>query len=306
MTKPAKSVLKKYNVDYAKDTEFSAFARLLQSKWRKKKKYPEQKGKYGNYMTIDYAKETKANFLTDRIGALVQYEVYKAKMEGRMISEPRIWNNMLSSQTLCFNLFGELHYDLKLATKFFQKLFPGKIKEVKEVKFEYSPGRGDRNYTGDRSAFDVFIEYTNKKRKRGFIGIEVKYAENMKGNKKKAADTFKSHRSCYLPIAKDAGIFPKSTIDILKESPLQQIWRDHLLAFATRKDYDEGFFVFLYPEKNEECKNAIEEYIKLLSTKSEKKTIFCPRTLETFVSALVQVKRTGWPKEFRERYLGIK
>ncbi len=306
MTKPAKSVLKKYNVDYAKDTEFSAFARLLQSKWRKKKKHPEQKEKYGNYLPINYAKETKVNFLTDRIGALVQYEVYKAKMEGRMISEPRIWNNMLSSQPLCFNLFGELHYDLKLATKYFQKLFPGKIKEVTEVKFEYSPGWENRNYTGDRSAFDVFIEYKNKKSKRGFIAIEVKYAENMRGSKKNARKIFDDHKKQYLPIAKDAGIFPKSAIEILKGSSLQQIWRDHLLAFATRKDYDEGFFVFLYPERNEQCKNAVAEYTKLLSTKSEKKTIFCPRTLEKFVSALVQVKRTGWPKEFRERYLGIK
>jgi hypothetical protein len=306
MTRPAKSLLVKYDADYAKDTEFSALCRLLQSKWRKKKRYPKQNGKFGNYLPIRYARETKANFLTERIGALVQYEIHKAKIDGRMISEPRIWNNLLSSQPLCFNLFGELHYDITLATKFFRILFPNNVKEVTSVKFEYSPGPGNPKYTGDHSAFDVFIEYDNKRRKKGFIGIEVKYAENMRGDNKKAALTFNKHKKRYLSIAQDAGIFPEPSIQALKELPLQQIWRDHLLAFATRKDYDEGFFVFLYPEKNRHCHNAVSAYINHLSSRNEKNTIFCPRTLETFVRALYRVKRASWVKELRERYLGIK
>jgi len=88
-----------------------------------------------------------------------------------LIKQPRIWNNLLSSQPLCFNLFGELHFDLELATKFFGQLFPGKIETVTSIKFEYSPGRGNKQYIGDHSAFDVFIEYHNKG-KNGFIELK--------------------------------------------------------------------------------------------------------------------------------------
>ena len=306
MIRPAKSLLAKYVADYANDTEFCAFGRMLQSKWRVKKRYPKQTGKFGNYLPIKYAREEKVNFLTDRIRALVQYEIYKAKVDGRMISEPRIWNNLLSSQPLCFNLFGELHYDLNIATKFCRILFPNNIKEVTSIKFEYSPGLGDPKYTGDHSAFDVFIEYDNKRKKKGFIGIEVKYAENMRGDKTKASATYDKHKKRYLAIAKEAGVFPNSSIQILRELPLQQIWRDHLLAFATRKDYDEGFFVFLYPEKNRQCHNAVTEYLNYLNTKDERRSIFYPRTLETFIGALYRIKRATWVKELRERYLGIK
>ena len=173
MNRPTKEDRIKFNVDYPQDTDFSAYARLLQSKWRDKKKFPELK--LGNFLDIEFAKTTKANFLTDNIRQLVSKEVANAKKTGGLIGEPRIWNNLLSSQPLCFNLFGELHFDSDLATKYFKQLFPNRLDSVTAVKFEYSPGRGDIKYIGDHSAFDVFVEYT-KGDKKGFIGIEVKYA----------------------------------------------------------------------------------------------------------------------------------
>ena len=47
------------------------------------------------------------------------------------------------------------------------------------MRFEHSPGRGDARYTGDRSAFDVFVEHSTPAGARGFIGIEVKYHEGL-------------------------------------------------------------------------------------------------------------------------------
>ncbi len=139
MTRPTKDERIKFNVDYPQDTDFSAYARLLQSKWRDKKGYPEMK--LGNFIDIGFAKTTKSNFLSDNIRQLVTREVANTKKTGGLIGEPRIWNNLLSSQPLCFNLFGELHYDLNLASKYFKRLFPNRLDEVLAVKFEYSPGR---------------------------------------------------------------------------------------------------------------------------------------------------------------------
>ena len=109
---------------------------------------------------------------------------YYLHQAGKLISEPRIWENLLSSQPLAFNLFGELHFDLKLATKFFKKKYPDSIVEVTKILFEHSPNRGSLKYTGDHSAFDVFIEFLSKNKQKGFIGIEIKYAENMVSSKK--------------------------------------------------------------------------------------------------------------------------
>jgi len=63
--KPSKKDRLEYNADYAADTDFSANARLLQSKWRREKGFKE--GKLGNFLDTAFAKTTKANFLTENI-----------------------------------------------------------------------------------------------------------------------------------------------------------------------------------------------------------------------------------------------
>ena len=195
MIRPERKLLDKHDAYHKPDTEFAAYARLLQSRWREKKGY--KKGKLGNYLDPLEALQNKSNFLTERIQTLVQYEVYKSEHTGKFISTPRIWENLLSSQPLCFNLFGEMHFDLDLASRFFGSLFPSKVNSVTAVLFEHSPGRGKEEFTGDRSAFDVFIEYEDKKDKPGFIGIEVKYAESLREDKKKAAEIYRKHKDIY-------------------------------------------------------------------------------------------------------------
>ncbi|QDG52136.1 hypothetical protein FIV42_15710 [Persicimonas caeni] len=44
--------------------------------------------------------------------------------------QPRIFNNLLSSQPLCFNLFGELQQNLELATEVFRTLAEGRMNDA--------------------------------------------------------------------------------------------------------------------------------------------------------------------------------
>jgi hypothetical protein len=252
MIRPAKDELKKYNVDYPKDTPFSAFARLLQSKWRENK-LKLRFSKYGNFLPADIAIETKANFLTEKIRTLVQYVLYRNSESKQLIREDRLWENLLSSQPLCFNLFGELHFDKRLATKFFTNLFPDRIKSVTEILFEYSPSRGNENFTGDHSAFDVFVEYISTNNdKKGFIGIEVKYAEmpisesKVKEKIEAAERIYNKHKTEYHRVAEASGLFSATRFSELGKLPLQQIWRDHLLALSLLQNgnYEEGFLYF--------------------------------------------------------------
>jgi len=300
MIRPHKSERIKFNTDYHRDTDFAAYARLIQSKWRVRKGYSGSKNELGNFLDVDFARSTKSNFLTENIRQLVTQEIEKAKKNRGIISEPRIWNNLLSSQPLCFNLFGELHFDTDLATRCFQILFPKRIDVVKEILFEYSPGRGDAKYLRDHSAFDVFVKY-NKGDKRGFIGIEVKYAESLREESKEKAD--RNFKVEYQNITDSCGIFKPGSVNFLKKPPLSQIWRDHLLSLSIKKDYDEGFFVFLFPSKNEQCQTGIGEYKRFLISANEEQNCFYPMYLEEFINTLTEVSNADWTTELKQRYL---
>lgn len=303
MNRPTKEERVQFQVDYAPDTAFASYARVLQSKWREKQGYPIQTNKYGNYLERNFAEKTKSNFLTDKIKTIVTQEVLNAKTNGKLISEPRIWNNLLSSQPLCFNLFGELTDNLELATRFFSALFPNKIDEVLSVQFEHSPGRGNKQYTGDRSAFDVFIEYKNFDYK-GFIGIEVKYSESLKEETQKKSDSvFESHKNEYTRLTTTKHFRPNS-INYLRRVPISQIWRDHMLAISLLQEYGTGFFVFLYPSQNEECQKGVELYKRHLICEDENITGFCPRFLEDFIDILTALYPAEWTSELKQRYLG--
>lgn len=303
MKKPPTEELKLYKAYFKSDSSFAAHARLLQSKWRSIKGY--QSGDYGNYLELDFAKRTKANYLTDNIKGCVSKAIIEARNNGGMIGEPRIWNNLLSSQPLCFNLFGEMSCDPDLATVFFTSIFSNRVKRVEKIRFEHSEHRGDSNYTGDHSAFDVFVDYFNHQGEKCFIGIEVKYAESLKEETmKKADDNFKKHQHQYERLTTQSKIFKDGSLDHLKQVPIAQIWRDHLLSIATKKDYKDGFFAFLFPSQNEECLSGVNSYRSHLVSTDEEESGFYPRNLETFVDALEQVCNEAWVKELKDRYLG--
>jgi len=299
--KPQKAILDKFKANVKSDTIFSSNARLLQSIWRTETfgndAFPEIE--LGNMLPINFAKSKKANFFSERVGNLVEFEI-KCFPE-KVIGEPRIWDNLLSSQPLAFNLFGELMLEtgLHTATKLFNRLFNGEVKKVTRVEFEYSPSRRNPRYTNDRSAFDVFVEYISTTNKIGFFGIEVKYSENMQDRPAKLKDRYDA-------IAKKMGIFRENKLDLLKKTNLQQLWRDHLLAgslFKANNDYEKGHFIILYPKDNIQCENKINQYRKTFKVDDKESSFFYPITLEDFIDELKRVSDANWIKDFFSRYL---
>jgi hypothetical protein len=303
MKRPSKEEREKYSAFYEKDTNFTANARLLQSKWRVKHNYPINKVKksnYGNFVETVFAKEEKVNFLMPNIRKLVTEKIPVIRAKGGLVGEPKIWNNLLSSQPLCFNLFGELSLDLPLATKYFQILFPEEVSAITKIDFEYSSKRDQP----DNSAFDVFVEYLNSSQNKCFIGIEVKFQESLlEESPKKAAENYKKHKSDYSNMTIDSNFFKHDTIEKLITSPISQIWRDHLLAWNMKKDYYDGFFVFLYPYGNEECHRGVEEYMDKLKSVDERTSKFYPRDLTKFILTLKQLNNSEWIQELEERYV---
>ena len=251
----------------------------------------------GSRLIMPWAEETLANYMTDTIRQVVREEVMdKEKSRGKLFGRPRIFNDLLSSQPLCFNLFGELRKDLELATAVFNDLTSGRVRSVTSIEFEESPGRGDVRYTGDNSAFDVFVTFKTSGGGSGFIGIEVKYHENLIG----AAAT---HRPRYDEVADMMGCFDSNKLEDLKSQPLQQVWRDHLLAGALRSvgPYEDGFFVFLYPRDNPHCAGAITQYAESLTNRES----FEAWTLEDVTSGIKRHTGKDWVDAFYDRYLNF-
>lgn len=282
-------------------SEFQRKARLLQSLWREERGYEvgEYRGKKrGNYIPMPWAKGTLNNYLSETIKTVVFSEVVKNPNSGKLYGKPRIFDNLLSSQPLCFNLFAELQQDLDLATKVFNKLCANRVDVVTSIEFEHSPGRGNAKYTGDSSAFDVYVEFLNSAGEKGFIGIEVKYHENLKN---KPAEM----KERYFEVASEMECFRDNCLGELQISPLEQIWRDHLLAGSLLNsegdDFKEGLFVFLNPKDNPHCQEAVNEYRKCLTDDNT----FLSWTLEDVTEAIKRNTKDNWIDELIDRYLNF-
>ena len=246
---------------------------------------------------MPWAEDSLSNFLTDRVREVVRREVCDpAASRGKLFAKPRIFNDLLSSQPLCFNLFAELRLDLGSASHLVSGFTGGRFREVQSILFEHSPGRSDPRYTDDRSAFDVFLECTTSTGGRGFVGVEVKYHENLLGLPGE-------HRERYDEIAEMMACFGPGTRAALTTTPLQQVWRDHLLAGITRSVdcYYDALFVMLHPKDNQHCRNAVAAYRDCLADDSS----FAAWTLEDVAACLQLPSRRDWVDLFIDRYLAF-
>lgn len=276
-----------------RDNDFQREARLRQALWMEKEGLPigAHRGRpLGSRLAMPFAQDTLANYLTENIKSVVRAEVQKTE---KLYREPRIYDDLLSSQPLCFNLFGELHLDLDLASKVFQRIL-GQSVNVTGIEFEHSPGRGDPRFTADGSAFDVFVTYEVGATK-GFVGIEVKYAENLDVDEAR-------HRARYDEITREMNIFVPSSLPALRVRPLEQFWWDHLLACSLLLDRASGFnhgaFIVLYPEGNTIVEAAVADYGSCLVDS----TTFTSWTLEHVLDALDDAGAGAWARRVRKRY----
>jgi hypothetical protein len=279
-------------------------ARLMQALWREERGYPiGLRGgdgplgadPLGTRLAMPAAQQQLWNFLTPTIGRHVVKAVANKVKDCAVIQEPRIWEDLLSSQPLCFNLFAELADDLAIATEALGHLWPSRIGEVTKIRFEYSPGRLNPRYLNNRSAADVFIEHTTPTGGRSFIAIEVKYHEDLSGRKNK-------HQPRYDEVADLANLFEPDAYDDLRCLPLQQMWLDHLLALVIRQTHPElesPLWVFAYPAANDKCRDAASRYATTLKDRSTYEAC----TLERLLGDLTETVPAAWPSALHDRYL---
>lgn len=299
-------ILKRHHVHEPTDSRFRASARLLQALWRDRHGFPI--GYHVNRTTggrrrlgsrlHPTAAQAGANFYSPEVVGLVRRElVYRE--EGAFIESHRLYENLLSSQPLCFNLFGPLKLDLSLAQAFFSKLLPDLVHEVEAIEFEHSPGRGDPRYTEDNTAFDVFVRCRTPSRARAFVAIEMKYSESMQA-------TPSAHRPRYDQIAAETGAFVDPGSPALRVAPLQQLWREHLLSLTMQADeapYAAGCLLLIAPSLNSSCVGAAQLYLRHLQERPNTEPGFRFIALEDCVRTLSEVGGEPLGAWLSERYL---
>lgn len=280
----------------SKEAAYQQFLRLGQALWRQEQKLQIGGSKDAPQGAWIQPVDARHNFVSEPAWRAAQAAVTEARKTSGLDSELRVKTNLLSSQPLSFNLFGDLQQDVDLASRVFSRLL-GHDVTVTRIEFEYSPGRGDPRFTGDHSAADVFVEY-ERANKRGCLAIEVKYHEDL--TKPPHRDYY---RRRYSEVAARMGCFGDGSEQALRRAPLEQLWRNHLLLGSILLDdaaaFDEGRFVLLYPTLNETCNDASIAYQAQLTSSAT----FDVWTLEHFVKALADVCTAPWVVRLRARYM---
>jgi hypothetical protein len=230
---PTREQLERHHAWVSGDLPWQRQLRLLQALWREQQQLPigmhprngDESRPLGSRIAAGDAEDDLGNYLTETIRQVVRDELSSAAEEQKLFSTPRIYDDLLSSQPLCFNLFGELKANLDVATALARHLWPDRVEQVTRLEFEHSPGRGDPAYLGNRTAFDAYLEHTTPQGGQGFIGIEVKYHESLQVAPAEIRDRIGD-------VARASGLFGEPDWRALAEPPLQQVWFDHLLALS--------------------------------------------------------------------------
>lgn len=304
------NLLKKYGPPSSSDISFAAKARFLQSWYRanvlKETNYgfgPEENSevKYGNIL-VD-GKNTGSNFLDPDIFKYAKCRTQFLK-KGETIAEYRLFNNMLSSQPMCFNLFYKLktlfeHDDIK-ACKIFRNCFPSlQIEKILTVEIEYLPYPVSE-YLNDRTAFDAMLIYTTKAGERNILAIETKYVEKLGTNP--SSDLTKQTE-----LVKGCVMFNELG-KIQASNGYGQLGRNFLLAekFRIENRLDKAFAVVISPAENTSSSKEISDFYSMMNQEFHNRLFYI--SLERIIE---QVKDTSpksllpWIKDFERRYLGF-
>lgn len=294
-------VLRQHDVYEPADTRFRAAARMRQALWREQngwkagyqKSSDGKRRKIGNCVSTDAA-SVGANFISDEILKLVRREL-AFREEGALLDETRLTANLLSSMPVVFNVFGPLKLDLRLATRVFRKLFPDYVRTVTDILFEHAPDRGSPHYTADYTAFDLLVQCRTKDNAFGFIAVEVKYSETL-------TETPARLRARYDELSEDCKCFRRADNPALRENPLQQFWRQHMLAAAMLKNglYDSGRYAVVAPRFNNQAQNAVAMYRH--EVKDDATIAFDDMTLESVIETFGKVGAEETYRVLFDRY----
>ena len=311
-------------------TEFTKKCRELQSEYREKMGEPMGKGpfrKSSNYQInmLVNGEKTGKNFVNEFTFNYAKHRVENIQ-PNETIDEYRLFNNMLSSQPMAFNLFCPFIQMLEegkveTVTSIFKSIFPDKcIGEVTEVGLEFLH-TDIGNYLNDCTAMDAIVRYKDTDGKPAFIAIETKYTdvlgENTSGRKDAKYDYWIEKIGMFKPDTEAELIRSAKVAKTAKDSKdlkqllkgmkvVTQIYRNFLLTecYGIREGANRCYSVVLAPAQHPTTEKEVASLRDELKPEYQYK--ISAVSLEDFVERTLQV----CPEEdkapflyFKDRYI---
>src|SRR5690554_8150984 len=277
------------------DNLFTAKARKLQSLWRvvngletgigpnKKSNYKGIPTKYGNIITD--GEINGKNFYFPETFEYAKWRVQN-RLKDETIDSYRLFNNLLSSMPMAFNLFHPLMMlkmdNPTLVDLMFREAFPAKpsIYRVQEIGLEFIPTPTEE-YIRDKSAMDAFVRYIDKDGNNYLIAIETKYTDSLGTN-----DAF--NHVYQLDIMRELDMFTNEAFSNfnLEKTKISQIFRNFILAEQYGKIHKlkKVYSVVMAPAAHPTTKNEIFS-LKTHLNEADRGRVFA-LSLEEFIAAI--------------------
>lgn len=254
---------------------------------------------------IQNGEETGKNFLTPFAFQYAKKRVAN-KEKNETIEEYRLFNNLLSSQPMAFNLFCP-HIQLleqgrvTEVTAITQAIFPQiDIKEVTEVGLEFLH-TDIEYYLGDKTAMDAIIRYNDSQSRPCFIAIETKYTDVLGENSASRTERQKA-------LIRQLHYFtPEAEAQLLDGTKaISQIYRNFLLAecYRINEPAHEAYSVVLAPAGHPTTQQEVASLREELKEEYRYKVLDI--SLEYFLEQTLSVCPEDFKKpflDFKERYL---
>jgi PD-(D/E)XK nuclease superfamily len=255
-------------------TEFRRTTRYHQTLWREAHGHPigsqpfaprpgGQMRLVGSRLPLAYARETGATFLTH--AALAAARARTSVTEpNQSFDHQRLWADLLSSEALAFNLFGDLASDLELADRAVHTWWPDAPGSVRAIRFAHSPGRLHSEYLNSLRAFDAAFVLDVGDGTHGVVAVDTKYHERNKAEIPRPGNLPR-----YLDVAERSGAFAPGAVDTVKgRSELAVMWLEHLLLLSMLQhasgSWTWGRYVVVHPAGNSDVAELCTRYRGLL------------------------------------------
>jgi hypothetical protein len=288
-------------------TAFRRRRRLEQARWREARGLPIGTQPFkprpgidsrpvGSRISLPYARETGANFLTGAALEAVRSRTSFVERE-QSLDHQRLWADLLSSEALAFNLFGDLALDLASATRAVRTWLPGAPGHVSDVRFAHSPGRLDPEWLNSLRAFDAAFVLDRDDGTNAIVAVDVTFHERLKRETPKPENLWR-----YREVHDRSNAFRPGALDEVKgPSDLWHYWLEHLLLLSMLQHpsgaWTWGTFVFVHPAGNTDMGDGLRRYRELLADT----TTFHSITLEELLDSGGLPRTTT--RLVRERYL---
>ena len=274
-------------------TEFRRRTRLHQALWRDAHGHPIGSQPYaprpgaparpvGSRLPLTYGRETGHNLLGPNAREAARartsfVEPYQS------FDHQRLWADLLSSEALAFNLFGDLAADHGLADRAIHTWWPDVPGRVSDVRFAHSPGRLNPAWLNSLRAFDAAFVLDREDGTKAIVAVGTRYHERAKSEIPKPRN-----RQRNLEVADRSGAFKPDVAEALTQrSELAVMWLEHLLLLSMLQHasgaWTWGRYVVVHPAGNLDVADAIARYRDLLTDHST----FDSMTLEELLDANV-------------------